>query len=82
MMINRNNLWPRWLVSATTNESGENYISNNNLSSVIIVIFCVQRVCGCKFTAVLRNFRRPHKKFDICISTWNHTFQILYCPGN
>jgi len=32
--------WPRWLASATTNESGENYISNNNLSSVIILIFC------------------------------------------
>jgi hypothetical protein len=49
---------------------------------VVVVVFCVQCVRVCKFTAVLGYFRRPHKKFDICISTWNHTFQILYCTGN
>jgi hypothetical protein len=42
----------------------------------------VQRVCGSKFTAILGYFRRPNKKLDICISTWNHNFQILYCTDN
>jgi hypothetical protein len=49
---------------------------------VVAVVFCLQGAHVCKFTAILRYFRRPHKKFGICISTWNHTFQILYCTGN
>jgi len=49
---------------------------------VIIVVFCAERVCGCKFTVILGYFRRPHEKFDTFISTCSHTFQILHCTGN